>query len=444
MKKSWVVILIAESILLIAAGIIGYGIYTGRFGDLFFGSDEGIEAAVTPRPSPPIVALPGDRPSARPLVTATATLEEGGIVVVEQTLAFPYESETLRGYLFAMNYAEVTLLSIGSDYGLLGYSREGPNLTVELEQPGSSFHLSFRIILPRDDSIMAARPNLVLMNKVFCTPVYYEDGAPYMAFLHPQFGSPFVYPATDYRVTLRADPAYALHGPGKNSDRVVDGWREARFHHDGLRDMPMVASQGARVTTSTFEGIPVVYIGSADTRPAVEDALKAAKRIGPYPYDSLVVVRVPAISGAAQWGMEMSGMILLSDALFRPDNVNALLEVTYHEVFHQWFYGAVGINKMATPAIDEGLVTFLTRWLAGRPAEPAQVPVSVFSRGLREYGDRTAYQSGAYTEAARFYASLYDRLGEDGFFAFLSRIYSEYYGKILSYSDFLRLLREVG
>jgi hypothetical protein len=444
MRKSWVVILIAESILLIAAGVIGYGIYTGRFGDLFFGSGDDIETMATPRPTPPVTAIAyGDRTAARPLVTAAVTLEDG-IVTVEQTLAFPYESDVLRGYLFAVNYAELTLLSIGSDYGIAGYARDGPNLTVELERPGSSFHLSFRIVLPRDDSIMSARANLVLLNKIFCTPVYYHGEEPFPAFVHPQFGSPFVYPATDYRVTLRADAGYALHGPGKGAERVADGWRETQFRHDGLRDMPIVASRGARVSTHAVDGLPVIYINSADCRPAVETALRAAERIGLYPYDSLTVVRVPAITGAATLGMEMSGMILLSDSLFHSSQVNALMEVSYHEVFHQWFYGAVGINKMTTPAIDEGLATFLTGWLSGRMIEPAQVSVAVFTRGLREYPDRASYLAGAYNEAARYFSAMYERLGEDGFFAFLSRIYSGYNGKILNYPDFVALLRELG
>jgi len=383
------------------------------------------------------------RPSARPLVTAVVTMEDG-VVTVEQTLAYPYESDTLRGYLFSENYAGLTLLSIGSDFGIAGYSRDGPNLTVRLEQPGSSFRLSFRIVLPRDDSIMAARNDLVLLNKIFCTPVYEYGGEPLAAFLHPRFGSPFVYPATDYRVTVRADHSFSLHGPGKGADRVADEWREVQFNHDGLRDMPIVASRGIRVTTHRFDGLPVHYIGSADCRSAIENALQAAERIGPYPYDSLTIVRVPALSGAAQWGMEMSGMILLSNELFTRESAGALIEVAYHEVFHQWFYGAVGINKMMTPAIDEGLATFLTGWLAGRPVEPAQVPVSLFTRGLQEYANLAAYQEGAYREAARYFSGIYHRLGEDGFFAFLSRIYSEHNGKILGYSDFLALIRELG
>jgi hypothetical protein len=338
----------------------------------------------------------------------------------------------------------VRLLSIGSDYGLLGYSLDGPNLTVELEEPGSSFYLTYRVVMPRDDSIMAARDNLVLLNKIFCTPAHDYDGEPFPAFLHPRFGSPFVYPATDYRVSVRIDQSFSLYGPGKAADRSADGWRTAQFEHDALRDMSIVASRGHRVNTFSFEGLPVTYIGSADARPAIETALRAAERIGPYPYDSLTIVRVPAITGAATLGMEMSGTILLSDSLFRSESVNALMEVSYHEVFHQWFYGAVGINKMTTPAIDEGLATFLTSWLTGRMIEPAQVSVAIFARGLRDYADLAAYHEGAYREAARYFSGLYQRLGEDGFFAFLQRIYSGFNGKILGYSDFIALLREVG
>ena len=203
MKKTWVVILLAETILLIAAAVIGYGIYTGRFGDLFPGTDPDMEAAATPRPAP---AAPsgGDATAVRPLVTASVSLD-GGVVTVEQTLAYPEVSDTLRAYLFAVNYADVTILSVGSDSGILGHTRNGPNLEVNLSQPGASFHIKYRILLPYDDSIMAARNNLVLMNKIFCTPAYMVNGEPVEAFLHPQFGSPFVYPLTDYRVTVRAD-----------------------------------------------------------------------------------------------------------------------------------------------------------------------------------------------------------------------------------------------
>jgi hypothetical protein len=291
---------------------------------------------------------------------------------------------------------------------------------------------------------MAARENIILLNKIFLTPVHYENGEPFAAFLHPQFGSPFVYPATDYRVTVRVNQEFSLNGPGKGAERVSDGWREAQFAHDGLRDMPIVVSRGYRIVTHAFEGLSVVYVGAADSRPAVETALRAAERIGPYPYDTLTVVRVPAITGAAQWGMELSGMILLSNGLFTRDSLDALMEVTYHEVVHQWFYGGVGINKMATPAIDEGLATFLSGWLSGRMIEPAQVSLALFTRGLRDYTNLAAYQEGAYREAARFFSMLFERHGEDGFFAFLNRIYSGYKGQILTYSDFVALVRELG
>lgn len=91
------------------------------------------------------------------------------------------------------------------------------------------------------------------------------------------------------------------------------------------------------------------------------------RRFGPFPYESLDVAVVPALSG----GIEFPGAILLGS---RQDRDATLV----HEIAHEWFYGLVGNNQGRDPWLDESFATYAEARVRGTGGEylGSSVPAS--------------------------------------------------------------------
>ncbi|HVF06921.1 MAG TPA: M1 family aminopeptidase [Frankiaceae bacterium] len=91
------------------------------------------------------------------------------------------------------------------------------------------------------------------------------------------------------------------------------------------------------------------------------------RRFGPFPYESLDVAVVPALSG----GIEFPGAILLGS---RQDRDATLV----HEIAHEWFYGLVGNNQGRDPWLDESFATYAEALVRGTGGEylSSSIPAS--------------------------------------------------------------------
>ncbi|MDZ7774935.1 MAG: M1 family metallopeptidase [Bacteroidales bacterium] len=86
----------------------------------------------------------------------------------------------------------------------------------------------------------------------------------------------------------------------------------------------------------------------------VNDAiLWASKKIGHYPYESFTAVQSALSAG---YGMEYPGITVIGLA----EDAYSLDEVLAHEIFHNWFYGALASNERKYPFMDEGITSAYT------------------------------------------------------------------------------------
>ncbi|MDD4107776.1 MAG: M1 family metallopeptidase, partial [Prolixibacteraceae bacterium] len=86
----------------------------------------------------------------------------------------------------------------------------------------------------------------------------------------------------------------------------------------------------------------------------VNDAiLWASKKTGDYPYESYTAVQSALSAG---YGMEYPGITVIGLA----DDAWSLDEVLSHEIFHNWFYGALATNERKYPFMDEGITSAYT------------------------------------------------------------------------------------
>lgn len=86
----------------------------------------------------------------------------------------------------------------------------------------------------------------------------------------------------------------------------------------------------------------------------VNDAIIWASKIaGDYPYDSFTAVQSALSAG---YGMEYPAVTVIGLA----EDAYSLDEVLSHEIFHNWFYGALASNERKYPFMDEGITSAYT------------------------------------------------------------------------------------
>ncbi len=142
-----------------------------------------------------------------------------------------------------------------------------------------------------------------------------------------------------------------------------------------------------------------------------------------------------------------------------------------HETCHQWWWNVVGTDGYAETFMDEGLVNGFTalrldakygrngplivwpkalNWLptigredlrlAGYYGWTRKGGTGSVIRDLREMGNLGALFSLAYDRGGKVVEMIHNRLGEERFFAFWSKLYRDYAYKTLYYADLKREL----
>ncbi len=84
-----------------------------------------------------------------------------------------------------------------------------------------------------------------------------------------------------------------------------------------------------------------------------EAILWASGKIGDYPYENFTAVQSALSAG---YGMEYPGITVIGLV----DDAYSLDEVLAHEIFHNWFYGALASNERTYPFMDEGITSAYT------------------------------------------------------------------------------------
>lgn len=211
-----------------------------------------------------------------------------------------------------------------------------------------------------------------------------------------------------YDVTLDVPAAFSVGATGaRQSSRTEGGRRIERYVAEPVHDFAWTAWDGFVERTRTLDGLSVRLLAPRDhqanatrTLDAIELSLPHfEKRFGRYPYPTLTVVHPPEGAEPAG-GMEYPTLITTGGPWYTAaSGVRALEAVTVHELGHQWFYGLIGSNEVATPFLDEGLtsyaeLSFLEQWL-GPASLGSLLGLSVSSFSVY----RVAAASSAHDEA---------------------------------------------
>lgn len=223
-----------------------------------------------------------------------------------------------------------------------------------------------------------------------------------------QFHAPteFFADFADYEVTIEAPRGWTVGATGKRRARRVSGaWQRVRHSQRAVHDFAIVLGRELHEARARHRApgaggsVDVRYLlprGLAHQVPrarrAIERALDLfARRVGPYPYETLTVV-MPPWPARQTGGMEYPTLITGSPAdplwdRFPVRHFRALEFTLVHELGHQYFYGLLASNEQQEAFLDEGLnshwdgramqALFGERasagWVLGRPVDAVEL-----------------------------------------------------------------------
>ncbi|MDP4094401.1 MAG: M1 family aminopeptidase [Bacillota bacterium] len=355
----------------------------------------------------------------------------GNIVDIKQDIYLKSPEKDIFVYIPSSNMAATTIESVSGDGDVKSSVQADTNMEITCEKPQSKISINYKIAMDSQRQILSYSENCILLTEFLITPAVYKDDKPVQTYKWP-FGDPYIYDMNNYRITLKADKGYNVFAPGEKQEKVSGDFRTALFEAQNLRDFPLVLIRDANVKTEKFGDTNVYYINSYPARDYITAAMKfAQKNIGPYPYKEFFVVNAPISSNE---GMEFSNMVFLSDNCFT--NLQNLERVTYHEVFHEWFYGIIGTNQLDQPFLDEGLVNYLSILLAGDKLNTTYNN-SFLKMHLNDYQSKEQYINIAYNDATIYFYDLHKKLG-DSFYKSLKKLYNEKKNTIVYYKDFIK------
>jgi hypothetical protein len=284
--------------------------------------------------------------------------------------------------------------------------------------------------------------------------VPYIDGEWQAVRYHP-VGDPTFYALTTTRLNVTPDDPAVTIVSGGPVGRDGDTWQ---FEVHGARGIAFFASPLYQSAEGEVDGIPVYSyflaehaLGGQSAVTVAEDSIRLFEDlIGPYPYESLVVVENGFFGG-----MEYSALASITDYAYLTyqSNPNSVLHALIaHEVAHQWWYGAVGNNQAEEAWLDESL-GFYGEYLYYEKLHPAYTEwwwdarVLQFERygpvdaTIYSYSESSEFILSMYGQAAFFIAELRRAMGDEAFFAFLQDYYTTHYGGIVTGADFFEAAR---
>ncbi len=282
----------------------------------------------------------------------------------------------------------------------------------------------------------------------------YRPGKGWLTWAYVLVGDPNVYGIADYDVTLRADPAVVVAAPGFATYKG----QVRRFRLDRARAFAFLASPEYRTIRGTAGATPVRVYYLPEYGEAAQAVLKTAQQAiplyaelyGDYPYTGLVIAQ-----NAYYGAMEYSGLISMSSNAYesyQETPVAALLNLTAHEIAHQWWYGAVGNDQVHEPWLDESFAKysellfyeryypdFVDWWWKhhirnrnnGGPLDAT----------IYDFADTPSYINQVYAQGASFVGDLRALMGDQAFFAFVKAYRAANDGRIATRANFFAAVR---
>jgi hypothetical protein len=332
----------------------------------------------------------------------------------------------------------------------------------DLIQPGepANIHFTYAMQIPSvtpatwlPEGNLGAGEYVVQVGDWHPTLVPYLDNVGWHTWDYVAVGDPTVYEMANYDVRIFADPSLVIAAPGERS-------RVGATHHFQLqnaRSFSFTASPDYRVIEASVEGIPVsaYYLPPyADEAQAVMDTAAQALPFlsalyGPYPASGLVIAQ-----NAYYGSMEYTGFISMSDyayQTYQKTPSSLLINLTVHEIAHQWWYGAVGNDQVYEPWLDESFAKY-SELLYYERFYPEVVPwwwenhIDRYNPGgpvdrpIYDFRNTAEYIHQIYSQGARFMGDLRALIGDAQFFAFVKAYQAYGKGRIVTRDDFFAVL----
>jgi hypothetical protein len=272
------------------------------------------------------------------------------------------------------------------------------------------------------------------------------------------YGEHLVYEAADYEVNLKfTDPATApivasSGAPEPQADFTKYTITSGRsFAISASRDYQVASLQVGDVTVSSYYFPLRDFPGQAVLRTSAEAIQVFTQRYGPYPHKTLSIVMADFKDS-----MEFSALYFHSPLYYEQydgDLMNYLTFIGVHETAHQWWYEQVANDQAQQPWLDEAMATYSER-IYYETLHPDLVstwwtyrvdffqPQGFIDIPIYEAQGFEPYRTSVYLKGAHFFEELRARIGDEAFFAFMQDYLAQGRGKILTTTDFFRILSE--
>jgi hypothetical protein len=284
-------------------------------------------------------------------------------------------------------------------------------------------------------------------------------------------GDPTNTDASNYSVTFSAPDGYQIVTSGMEAEPArANGETTYQIVSALTRNFVVVSSNLFQSASQQVGNVMVnsYYLpkdeqsGKAALQTAASSIDLFSRQFGAYAYPEMDVMEAPLGGGAA--GMESTGLIMLGEEYYDPEQSNQLrgLEtlvpgadkisvlgfVTAHETAHQWWYGVIGSDAYKQPWLDESLTNWSAAFYydktAGEQAgalardlfisTPYMATLAQGDEKLDQPVDRfneTEYSAIVYGKGAVMYDALRKQIGDEKFFAFLQRYYQQHeFGRV--------------
>jgi hypothetical protein len=363
-------------------------------------------------------------------IVADVYINNTSRIKVKETLIYDTLQKNMFIYLPFINNADYSIDKLLVDDLNVKYSIIGTCLFPKFTGKVSKIYIEYTVNLTKSRGILSYNSGNYYLGSLFCVKGVYKAGEPLITY-KSSFGDPFIYSAAKYNICVFGDEKFKVFTPAEKGI-LPNGCKSLyNFKTDLVRDLPLVVSPILKQHNTYYKGIRINYVEASSVKNYTEKAVDFMENaIGGYPYKNLYVVSAPL----SQSGMEFSGMIFLSDELFKASK--ELDVITYHEIIHQWFYGIVGTDQWNEPFLDEGIADFLAVYIKGSlnnlPSQPADP--SFYKKKLPDYPAKDKYYSSAYKSSASFYKNLYEQMG-NRLFEMLKKIYNDKKYMFLYYKE---------
>ncbi len=305
---------------------------------------------------------------------------------------------------------------------------------------------------------------------------------PFVPWHQPFFNEAGLYTA---RVTLPADQKIACSGTVTGRRDLGGGLQQVDVTANGVRDFAFLCS--ARFVEYTAEaptlpGLPAVRLhclAFPEHEHYARFMLETVREvmpyyshlIGPYPWADFTIVE----SYFGWNGNECATLVMIDERVFGMPHIGEgyVEYLISHETCHQWWYNLIGTNGWCETWMDEAMATYFAHkfldhkwghnskllryprgleWLPNIPRESYRyyTMYGVIGRGeqcaivqeMPKFGHIANLFGMCYDKGSKVVGMIEDRLGPDGFVAFIHRLHDRYRYRILRVADVQRELEE--